>query len=117
MVLHRCIPTLAETVGGSFNGRTADSDSVDQGSNPCPPAIKKWGFDCIKLNPRYFISLLKYVSGYFHYSFFSPFPIILAQESRSVTVLLNTRDLSEESTESVKKYPSLSNWNQLPGAA
>jgi hypothetical protein len=25
--------------GGSFNGRTPDSDSVNQGSNPCPPAI------------------------------------------------------------------------------
>ena len=25
-------------VGGSFNGRTTDSDSVNWGSNPYPPA-------------------------------------------------------------------------------
>ena len=29
---------LLEFIGGSSNGRTADSDSVNQGSNPCPPA-------------------------------------------------------------------------------
>ena len=29
--------------GGSSNGRTADSESVNRGSNPCPSAIKATG--------------------------------------------------------------------------
>jgi hypothetical protein len=88
VILHRCIATLTQTVGGSFNGRTADSDSVDQGSNPCPPAIKQNG-DLTQLS---YVPIL-----------FPPFSIILAQESRKVTVRLNAGALSEESTGSVKK--------------
>ena len=88
MILHRCFATLTKTVGGSFNGRTADSDSVDQGSNPCPPAIKQNG----DLTQWSYIPIL-----------FSPFSIILAQESLKVTIRLNTGELLEESTGSVKK--------------
>jgi hypothetical protein len=67
--------TMTRADGGSFNGRTADSDSAYPGSNPGPPAI-------------------------FYYP---PFADILAQESRKVTVRLNTGPLSEETMESTQK--------------
>jgi hypothetical protein len=35
----KCDPdVVGGELGGSSSGRTADSDSANQGSNPCPPA-------------------------------------------------------------------------------
>ena len=77
----RCLCMLTDKFNGrSFSGRTADSDSANQGSNPCLPANK------IKGLVRYF-------------SFFS----ILAHESRNVTVRLNTSAPPEEALESTQK--------------
>ena len=49
-------PTAGSGIGGSSNGRTADSDSACQGSNPCPPANKINGL------ARYKVTFLR-VSG------------------------------------------------------
>ena len=38
-------------IGGSFNGRTTDSDSVNRGSTPFPPAINKNGVGSFRPAP------------------------------------------------------------------
>ena len=40
-VSNRSLPNSELKIGGSFNGRTTDSDSVNRGSTPRPPAIEQ----------------------------------------------------------------------------
>ena len=80
--------------GGSFNGRTTDSDSVNRGSNPFPPAnIEK---DWIRMDPILF-PIYKGLNPIYFFIWF------LAQESRRVTALLKTVVLGDESTGSTIK--------------
>jgi hypothetical protein len=56
---HRRSSDKVKKIGGSFNGRTADSDSVNPGSNPGPPAIALKGLlltlfnDCMNGADKY----------------------------------------------------------------
>lgn len=51
---HACAknPTLSD--GGSFNGRTTDSDSVNVGSNPALPAKQNQGVAKLSRGPFFF---------------------------------------------------------------
>jgi hypothetical protein len=43
LTLFEQLRKMSKLSGRSFSGRTADSDSANQGSNPCLPAIKNQG--------------------------------------------------------------------------
>ena len=46
---------LAKIAGGSFNGRTPDSDSANVGSTPAPPAILNQRVSQHQVNPSFFV--------------------------------------------------------------
>lgn len=51
--------------GGSFNGRTTDSDSVNQGSNPCPPAKQNLWVMAIRYNLFFYHATLLKIFSHF----------------------------------------------------
>jgi hypothetical protein len=55
--------------------------------------------------------------SYSFHNYFFGWSFILAHMSLSVTVRLNTGLPGAESRVSTQKYPSLSNWQENPGAA